>query len=101
MRTRWLSRDSPLDAMREKGTDVHEVRPGALGQDDLAELIAESFNQEVGRASALARLVTTKTGGNPFFVRRLLHTLHGDGLIRFASQRRACHPSATGWCFPR
>jgi predicted ATPase/signal transduction histidine kinase/tRNA A-37 threonylcarbamoyl transferase component Bud32 len=78
-----------LDAMRKKGTDVHEVRPGALGQGDVAQLIAESFNQEVGRASALARLVTTRTGGNPFFVRRLLHTLHGDGLIRFASQRRA------------
>lgn len=30
-----------------------------------------------------------KTAGNPFFVRRLLHLLHAEGLIRFEPESRA------------
>ncbi len=77
-----------LEAMRAKGMHIDEVRLAPLGLDDVTRLVAESFNQELGHASALAQLVVSKTGGNPFFVRRLLHALHAESLIRFAPLQR-------------
>ena len=77
-----------LAGLREAGSAVHEIHLDPIGKDDIAQLTAETFNEDIAKTRPLAELVMHKTAGNPFFVRRLLHLLHAEGLIRFVPQTR-------------
>ncbi|MGE3457613.1 MAG: AAA family ATPase [Kofleriaceae bacterium] len=80
-----------LGELRAAGTKVHEIQLGPIGVDDVAQLIGDAFSQDATRTRPLAELVVRKTAGNPFFVRRLLHQLHADQLIRFEPRTRTWH----------
>ncbi|MCP3167833.1 AAA family ATPase [Myxococcus qinghaiensis] len=82
--------------MREAGMRMEEIRLGPIAREDVARLIADALKQEVTRARPLADLVTQKTAGNPFFVRRLLHAFHAEKWIRFSPQKRSWE-----WDLPR
>ncbi len=72
-----------LDAIRNAGAAVQEIKLAPLGLEDLIELIADSLHCESGRASPLAQLVQVKTGGNPFFTIQFLSALAQAGLVAF------------------
>lgn len=72
-----------LDAIREAGAQVREIRLEPLASDDLGQLIADALHCLPERSASLARLVQEKTGGNPFFVIQFLHTLAEEGLLVF------------------
>ena len=72
-----------LAAWREAGSAVHEIRLGPISRDDVAQLTAEAFNQDVAKTRSLADLILHKTAGNPFFVRRLLILMQARDFIRF------------------
>jgi predicted ATPase/signal transduction histidine kinase len=78
-----------LAGVREGGTPVHEIHLGPLGHDDVAHLIADALSQDPVAVRPLADLVVAKTAGNPFFVRRLLHTFRAEGWLRFDPRARA------------
>jgi predicted ATPase len=78
-----------LAAWREVGSAVHEIHLGPIGRDDVAQLAAEAFNEDVGKTRPLADLIMHKTAGNPFFVRRLLHLMHAEGFIDVQSLQAA------------
>jgi predicted ATPase/signal transduction histidine kinase/CheY-like chemotaxis protein len=72
-----------LAALREAGCDIHTVHLGPLRPDAIAQLAADTFGQEAARLGFLAELLVRKSAGNPFFVRRLLHLMHAQGLVHF------------------
>jgi predicted ATPase len=72
-----------LDAIRQAGAQVQEIRLEPLPRDDLGQLIADALRCEPPVAASLAQLVDEKTAGNPFFVIQFLHALAEEGLLAF------------------
>ncbi len=68
---------------QDAATELHEIRIGPLGVDDLTQLAADALKSNTKDARALGVVMLNKTAGNPFFARRLLLFLHTQGLIRF------------------
>jgi predicted ATPase len=78
-----------LAAIRSANTPVLELQLGPMTRQDVEHLIADALNHDPEPTRPLADLVFRKTAGNPFFVRRLLHTLRAEDLIRFDHGVRA------------
>src|ERR1700686_3843060 len=72
-----------LDAIRQAGARVQEIRLAPLARDDLRLLIVDALRCESERAAPLAQLVHDKTGGNPFFALQFISALAEQGLLRF------------------
>lgn len=72
-----------LAALREAGGDIRTIHLKPLRVDAIARLAIDTFGEDAGRLHFLAELLVRKSAGNPFFVRRLLHLMHAQGLIRF------------------
>ena len=72
-----------LEAIRQTGAQVHEIRLWPLAREDLGQLIADSVRCESERAAPLAQLVHQKTGGNPFFAIQFISALAEEGLLTF------------------
>jgi predicted ATPase/class 3 adenylate cyclase/GAF domain-containing protein len=62
----------------------------ALERESVTPLIADTFRISLAEAAPLAALVTSKTQGNPFFVRQFLRTLVEKKLLAF-------NPEAACW----
>src|SRR6516225_9469158 len=71
-----------LEAIRATGR-VQDIKLAPLATGDLGSLVADTLRCDLERAAPLARLVHTKTGGNPFFVIQFLHVLADEGLLAF------------------
>src|SRR5882672_551831 len=72
-----------LDAIRQAGARVQEIRLAPLARDDLRQLIVDALRCESEPAAPLAQLVHDKTGGNPFFALQFISALAEQGLLRF------------------
>ena len=72
-----------LDAIRQAGAQVQEIRLAPLARKHLGQLIADALHCEPERAAPLAQLVHEKTAGNPFFVVQFFYALAEEGLLRF------------------
>ncbi|WFU73425.1 trifunctional serine/threonine-protein kinase/ATP-binding protein/sensor histidine kinase [Bradyrhizobium sp. CB2312] len=72
-----------LAAIRQVGIRVNDIAVGALSDDELGELIADSLHCQPESARPLTLLIQEKTGGNPFFVIEFLKTLADEGLLVF------------------
>jgi PAS domain S-box-containing protein len=72
-----------LDAIRQAGAQVQEIRLEPLARDDLGQLIADALHCQPERSASLAQLVQEKTAGNPFFMIQFVHTLADEGLLAF------------------
>src|SRR6202035_5615736 len=72
-----------LDAIRQAGALVQEIRLAPLVRDDLRQVIVDALRCESERAAPLAQLVHDKTGGNPFFALQFISALAEQGLLRF------------------
>lgn len=73
---------SGIRKIREHGVEVPEVHLGPLGEDAVLELLTDVLGPGSGRVR-LAVMCHDKTQGNPFFLRRLLESLHEDGLLTY------------------
>ena len=64
-------------------SSVEEIALGALGPQDVSQLLADALHCETDRVGDLAQLILQKTDGNPFFINQFLSTLTDEGLIAF------------------
>ncbi|MFT3765069.1 MAG: trifunctional serine/threonine-protein kinase/ATP-binding protein/sensor histidine kinase [Minicystis sp.] len=82
-----IGREHPLrhalDNLRASGLAMDAIHLGPLTVKHVVELCVDTLASAAERVRPLAELVTHKTLGNPFFVRRLLHALHAEGSLRF------------------
>jgi predicted ATPase/signal transduction histidine kinase len=70
-----------LQELEREGTSVHRLALRPLGAEELRELVADTLSASVGDVVSLSEVVLARTGGNPFFVRTFLGSLHAEGLI--------------------
>jgi predicted ATPase len=77
-----------IEAIRNAGASVNEVRLLPLAREHVDQLIADALHCEPGCAAPLGQLVYEKTAGNPFFVIQFLFALADEGLLAFDD--RAC-----------
>lgn len=77
-----------LSELRNAGCGIQSIHLEPLGVTAIAELAADTFGQDTTRVQFLADLIIRKSAGNPFFVRRLLHLMHAQGLFRFLPDAR-------------
>ncbi|MFY0564262.1 trifunctional serine/threonine-protein kinase/ATP-binding protein/sensor histidine kinase [Archangium lansingense] len=77
-----------LDELRTAGTTWEQLHLTPLGLKEVARMVCESTAVEAKRGLELARLIHTRTGGNPFSVKATLRFLHERDLLRFDPRSR-------------
>ncbi|MEI7892426.1 MAG: AAA family ATPase [Myxococcales bacterium] len=60
-----------------------EVQLKGLAAEHVTALVVDTFCVAPEEAAAVARLLTRRTGGNPFFLWQFLHMLRSRGLVHF------------------
>ena len=78
-----------LDSIRKAGVSADEIVLKPLSFKDVNHLIADALRCERLHSESLARLVHTKTGGNPFFVIQFLTALAEERLVEFDARKTA------------
>ena len=87
-----------LDAIRQTGAQMQEIRLAPLARDDLGQLIADALRCEPSGAAPLAQLVHEKTAGNPFFAIQFLYALAAEGLLTFDHDSVRLHQVSEDRC---
>ncbi|HEY0136742.1 MAG TPA: AAA family ATPase, partial [Nannocystis sp.] len=86
-----VSAAHPLMLLREelttRGIAIRDLVLAPLDLANLVELIGDSLKNP--HCGALAEVVLRKTGGNPFFVKQFMRSLHEQGVL--------VHEPALGW----
>jgi len=72
-----------LEQIESAGIPVHQIPVGPLTVEHAGELIADSLACSEDAAIDLAVLLSTKTAGNPYFLRQLLFSLEEEKLLSF------------------
>ncbi|AUT01473.1 serine/threonine-protein kinase PknK [Nostoc sp. CENA543] len=75
-----------VESLKKSDFIVNQVTLSPLNLEHIKQLIAESLYSDINSVEILAKLVTTKTGGNPFFVNQFLKTLYQENLLLFDLQ---------------
>ena len=78
-----------LQAIRDSGERLREIVLSPLGENDIRQLLADTFHADRETVSSLAQALYAKTGGNPFFTMQFLRALADDALVWFDSDTRA------------
>jgi predicted ATPase len=91
-------RDNELDAAHpftlalqdqdRRGISTRHVLLGPVRAADVAALLADTLHAPATEVLPLAGLICQKTGGNPFFIRQFMRSLHEAGLLAFDSGKR-------------
>lgn len=77
-----------LQAIRDAGVTVSDVRLNRLTEPHIAQIIREAIRYPTARVEPLAHLVMEKTDGNPFFVIQFLRALAQQHLLAFDHAER-------------
>jgi predicted ATPase/signal transduction histidine kinase/CheY-like chemotaxis protein len=76
-----------LARLAEADVDIQRLELGPIGLRDVEHLLADTLRCPPDAVRELAVLVHDKTGGNPFFLRQFLVTLHRARVIAFDHAR--------------
>jgi predicted ATPase len=72
-----------LEAIRNAGASVQDVKLAPLAREDVGQLVGDALRCDAARTAPLPELVHGKTAGNPFFVIQFLSALADEGLLAF------------------
>ncbi|MBV9612470.1 MAG: serine/threonine-protein kinase PknK, partial [Acidobacteriaceae bacterium] len=72
-----------LEAIKNAGVAVHEMKLSPLAREHVAQLVSEALHSEAAESAPLAELVHGKTSGNPFFAIHFLYALNEQKLLWF------------------
>ena len=72
-----------LEAIKDNGGKIQEIKLAPLTQEYVGQLIADTLRCDSQHAAPLTQLVHDKTAGNPFFVIQFLHALAEEHLLAF------------------
>lgn len=70
-------------AIEDAGVVVRDIVLAPLARPHLIEMLSDSLKR--GDCGPLADAVQTKTGGNPFFVKEFVRSLHDHGVLSYAA----------------
>jgi predicted ATPase/class 3 adenylate cyclase len=72
-----------IHTLMEAGIDVQILHLNEIKEPDVLQLIRDTFNASSPEVRELSQVLHAKTGGNPLYLRQLLHFLCDEGLIAF------------------
>ncbi|HUF74456.1 MAG TPA: EAL domain-containing protein [Gammaproteobacteria bacterium] len=72
-----------------RGVHIGAIELAPLAVPDVVQLLADTLHAGAESQKPLADVVHARTGGNPFFIRQFLQSLHEDGLIAFDPASRS------------
>lgn len=72
-----------LDALRASGALIESLHLGPLRLSDCERILGHALHVDAAETRELAAALHAKTGGNPFFLRRLVEELGDTGALRF------------------
>lgn len=72
-----------VDSLQSSGARVERVHLGPLRVGDVRAILADALRASPELLAELAELLHAKTGGNPFFLRRVVEELGSAGALRF------------------
>jgi len=75
--------ETTVRELRQADVDVQLLHLDDLKEQDILQLVHDTFNASVADARDLAHVLHANTGGNALFVTQLLHFLCDEGLIAF------------------
>lgn len=70
----------------KNGGPLTEIELPPLKQKDVNELISDTLHLRPEETNSIAKIVTEKTQGNPFFINQLLQFLYEENLLKFDIQ---------------
>lgn len=73
-----------LEGLRKNEIYIHTVNVPALQEEDVHQLLIDTFAQDSERVSLLSKLCYDTTNGNPFFLKQFLISIYKEELIKFA-----------------
>ncbi len=71
-----------LEDMHQQGVKIEQITLAHLSVEYISQMIAETTHSKTSLVGSLAELVMDKTGGNPFFVKEFIKTLHTKNLFK-------------------
>lgn len=74
-----------LNEVREYEVQIRQVRLKGLAAPDIAQLLADTFNEPTAALHDLTSIVLSKTEGNPFFINEFLKALYANDLISWSA----------------
>eukprot|EP00741_Cyanophora_paradoxa_P000263 tig00000402_g255.t1 len=80
-----------IDEIRSSGVPIYDIDVGPLSVEDVNGFLAATLRCEAAASDQLARLIHSKTDGNPFFIRSFLDTLYSQEKIKIDYQTGAWH----------
>lgn len=75
-----------VQSLRDSGVPVRDIALGPLAQEDMAAIISVAMRRSVDELEPLVTALFEKTGGNPFFLHRLVERAWSSGAIRFDAE---------------
>lgn len=72
-----------VESLAKEGATIHQFVLGPLSPRHVAQLTSETLRSRREAVAPLAELVGQRTGGNPFFAKEFLKSLHAEGLLQF------------------
>ncbi|WP_153734940.1 helix-turn-helix transcriptional regulator [Aquibacillus halophilus] len=88
----WNKKDFPdIDPSNYKneGVNVTDIALDYLSTNDVIHFVSDSLRIEPKSSRSLARLLFTKTAGNPFYLKQLLQLIHHKGWLYYSEQELA------------
>eukprot|EP00741_Cyanophora_paradoxa_P000260 tig00000402_g252.t1 len=80
-----------IDEIHSSGVPIYDIDVGPLSVEDVNGFLAATLRCEAAASDELARLIHSKTDGNPFFIRSFLDTLYSQEKIKIDHQTGAWH----------
>ena len=75
-----------LAELNDLKKDLDYIRLKGLSEQDIGNLLAETLNYDNAKVMSLAKKVSKKTDGNPYYTIEFLRSLHANDLIRWDSK---------------
>ncbi|MDX1961262.1 MAG: AAA family ATPase [Leptospiraceae bacterium] len=70
-----------LNSLKEEGVQIESLNLQALALEDVNQLLSDALHSNKEKTIDLAKIIFSKTGGNPFFIGELLKQLTMENLI--------------------
>ncbi len=75
-----------LSNMKKEGAQWENIKLTTLSEEDIAGLLSDTLYCDTKKAKPFARLLHSKTNGNPFFAAEFLKSLYNNNLIEFKNE---------------
>lgn len=86
-----------LRKIAQAKTNIEKISLAPLKINHINQLLSDTFKSSLKKTQSLAKLVLSKTRGNPFFVNEFIKRLYGDKLIDFDFNCVDKQENSGGW----